>query len=414
MRAIGGVVIAILAACGSGDGDDGDPVTVRISYDGEPASGIDVVFHAEDGLPLSHVVTDATGIATGTVGARGQVSIARLDSEGDAFVVTYRSIEPGDEIVYELAHSVFDPGPILGSITVTGPSPLIPGAGFGFIHSGCETVNADGAVFQIRPECVNEDTQTFPVYAVAMDAPDPNAAVAWTMDPAIPVSATSAALPPDWIWDFDTATYGPGAIPEPHNGGLSAAFRIGDVAFAGAHDATAHTLRFPRSAAVTSWLAYLHIAYNDAPDEVQAEAAISTTTLPSSFTADFAAELMPKTFTGPRLDTSVPDRPVFSWSGNASADVITASMFWDRGGVSYAWSVIDAATAPGPLVVPVLPPELASYAPAIDSDYTDALVSYLEMDWADGYRDALRHAGITSGGSSDYQMRRTGVFIPVP
>ena len=134
MRSVALVLLA-LAACGDDDSSGRGEVTVRVTRDGMPIAEAPVVFHDATGSVLGTAETDASGVAVGSIGTRGAVTV--FDPGFDDDITTITRVEIGSTLEVPLRATGF-PGPLAWTLMITAPTTPPPPdtAGYG-IQTPC-------------------------------------------------------------------------------------------------------------------------------------------------------------------------------------------------------------------------------------------------------------------------------------
>jgi hypothetical protein len=405
-------VLALVVACGkvardtpdgsNGPGDGAAPdaipdfgeATVEVRLAGTPTADVLVVFHEPDGQVSAEALTDAEGIASATI-ARG--SLITIDA-GPGYLLTAGDVQPGDHLVL-VTRPPYD-----GSVATTASVRALssaPNAAYYKIEVGDDlyvTTQSITTASQIRVERANLDRNgRFHVVVAAYDPNDRPIAYAFQSD-VLPVDGTTNVTVPG-PWRTDVA--------------------IRDTTVSGA-PADARTL-FVETVSRHAGLTFITSDLGGLPSVpiVGGAASLGTTYLGSFGSIETVANLrfegphditwtvrssrpppdialaggdLPPRLTG-TLDQTDNRRPVAAWTADRDAsggDAVVVSLRYRAPVGTIEWTALVPPDQTG-FTFPTLPASLTDQAPAVDTVFTGASLTYVDLDGVEGYA-AFRQA----------------------
>ena len=367
-------------------------VTVIVVRNRVPISGIDVVFHAEDGVPVHSAATDRSGEARFAPAAGGMVTVASADGQ---FVTLFTvvGVEPGDVIGIDIGEGDFAP---LGTASVQLPGSAA-GASFYRVGLGCNDGagnNPDSAIdVALFANCLGTDS-AFDVLGLAMEGSEVKA-VSFATNVPVAAMTTAVALP---AW---TAGFGIFQVV-PQNGTLGQIldFRGGAVVDGVLFETPIRfaegAVRFaviPEFSHTTEYQLFRRVDPNHQPGGPDSRVFYGRR-LPPNETADvvdFAADFLAPV-TAASVDASDHARPVFRWATTATSDESDGVLIrtqWLGTGQSGQWGIM-APPGSTAVVAPMLPDSLAGFRP--NAAVATPVVVVAESDALDDYR-AFRAVG---------------------
>jgi hypothetical protein len=211
------VLVAVISACGGSGGtshpdahpaidsssavdsppaiDGPVPTTADVTAydDGTPVAGADVVFSDPSGAVASHVVTDATGVASATVAPGSMITV--IVKQGTSHTLyTFFAVQPGDHLV---AGSPIATSNVVGSAHVILPG-AVTGATDYWADLGCD-FGSGSVPFTADIDVYSSCGSTFGVLATARDSQ--GTILAWSSLTGLPITPSTNALLPAWRTD---------------------------------------------------------------------------------------------------------------------------------------------------------------------------------------------------------------------
>ena len=400
-------VIAFAGTVGVGCGgpDSGSPgpatgaVTILVLVGGEPAPGIDVVFHAEeDGGVLEHLVTGSAGTATRIIDRGEAVTVAYLGAFGDRELLTFAGLVPLEDVTVEFRLGFDSPVSAVVDVSV---DPFPASQDFVVDHvCGLSFSGDPNGPIELRDECFTPPG----TIDIAIDANTPDGEpLAWTSRMDLSVPASGAAVPmPAWRTDFDELTVlvtGSSALGVPGLGFVLAATVLDREVSAG--NASRDFLGEPGSFTLPrlppgerqSLLTMLYVSYSIGGSwYIDLDPAF-----PDSVSLDMERDLKgPLTVSAPGLGGT--ERPIVSWSGASASghDATAVMLWWDTGAEWNEWRIYSRPRASGTLEFPELPDALAAFRPMLTPDQASVSVNQIASSHVSGWGDFRREGHLHS------------------
>lgn len=350
-------------------------VTLTITSNGMPVSGVTVYFVNPDDSPVATVQTDATGTASATIAAGGSVTAvnpfprrAPAAVSGADDLRTFAGVALGDHLfltgslpaVQFTLHAPAVPGAAEYLVLTGCGSAVIPAntgsGGSGPDPTGSVTLSGCGGTADVLVVAHNSDSN--PISALY------HAGVTITDGGTVDLTADSYQAVADLSLGYTNLAPGTGA--------LSATYALG----------TAHGVFEPLFTAGAEVVDGMASVTQQAPSFTGAIAAVDTSiTLnaqhhvvdwgpyTASYQIDLASQLLPDIVDTPGFD---PTTGRISWTEAATGarpDLTSAAILVSRGERTWHWE-IAAPYAPGELRFPVLPTEVFAWTPMVDDAIT--------------------------------------------
>jgi hypothetical protein len=362
---------------------------------GVAVAGVSVVFHGSDGRVIAYELTDETGVASAVVSTGSMITVAYVDN-GENTLRTVAGVEPGDTIHFTVGYVPVSQAPV-GTVTATVPSPAPEGtAAYRFDPrcGGAQSVPASTGSFSraINESCLDDDGTIDVVIAAGTTSGSTYYAV--DEDLLVVAGETTDATFGGWVAasvvDVQITDLPAG---QQLNWSMSYAHDSWDRDFLGlsfdpfidGYDASS-TWHLPGDFLDTV-RHRIDLRVDDTRRTTADQRFAGVPTSPATFAA--ADLFLPRmaSFTVSATDTV---RPEIRWTAespitNDVADAAEASVYWTGG----SWTILHPVDASQPIVLPVLPDDLASYRPPTDLSVHAGSVNLTEADFLDGY-DGLR------------------------
>ena len=155
------LIVCALLVAGCGVGADDDPsgpgsgsstppppppannVTMTVHLGGAPAANVPVIFQTNEGADMGAVMTDATGVAAGSLPLGGTVTIVFPRTDAPSDVYSYMGVKPNDQLDFT------GPAATATTTTINVTVPPAPSGGQVSITTACGQTTGDAPVIAL-------------------------------------------------------------------------------------------------------------------------------------------------------------------------------------------------------------------------------------------------------------------------
>ena len=393
-------------------------VTITVLGDGNPVSGIDIVWFDPDGAVVDHEATNIAGQASEDLFAGSSVTIAVMAGPS-RYMITYLGVEPGDDLVWQFG------GPTPAQVSILSATLQTPFATADryVVQIGCaqyEVANTGTPVTgEIFDDCLGSD-QTIDVVAVAFNGDIPLAYDHATGVTVVDQGTTSVTLGA-WQTVYDPLAFTLTNAPNDVGGvGVETHVRLDGVEFIGpgggggvSNGTVSITSGYWQGLTIDpiQYLSFIGRGTMQNPEGI-AILLGSKAGAPAAISHDLAA-LLPTISAAGSADSS--GQLEISWTSSGAFDAADGMLFinsWTDNAVNYASYVMAPPNAASPLVLPLLPAALTAYRTTGTAVFQTPTMIAAEADFMAGYT-AFRVDGwrIFGDGAFDLLPAGDGLII---